>query len=31
VSNTLVDWLLKRAKGRATVPTPESLGVVRRF
>jgi hypothetical protein len=27
VANTLVDWVLKRAKGRAAVPTPASLSV----
>ena len=27
VSDTLVDWVLKRSKGRAEVPTPKQLGV----
>ena len=28
VSDTLIDWVLKRSKGRADVPTPKQLGVV---
>ncbi len=31
VSNTLIDWVLKRSKGRASVPTPKQLGVVKRY
>ena len=31
VSNTLIDWLLKRSKGRAAVPGPKQLGVKRTF
>jgi hypothetical protein len=27
ISDTLIDWVLKRSKGRAAVPTPMSLGV----
>jgi len=27
VSDTLIDWVLKRSKGRAAVPSPKSLGV----
>ncbi len=27
ISDTLIDWVLKRSKGRAAVPTPKSLGV----
>lgn len=29
VSNTLIDWVLKRSKGRAAVPTPKQLGVMK--
>ena len=28
ISDTLIDWVLKRSKGRAEVPTPKALGVV---
>ena len=28
VADTLMDWLLARSKGRASVPTPRDLGVV---
>ncbi|MGA9771030.1 MAG: alpha/beta hydrolase [Blastocatellia bacterium] len=31
VSNTLIDWMLKRSKGRAVVPTPKQLGVVKTY
>lgn len=31
VSNTLIDWLLKRGKGRAAVPAPKQLGVKKTF
>ncbi|WP_304217397.1 hypothetical protein [Phenylobacterium aquaticum] len=31
VANTLIDWVLKRAKGAAVVPTPKALGVVTRY
>ncbi|MFI4935303.1 MAG: hypothetical protein ACHP7N_11835 [Caulobacterales bacterium] len=27
ISDTLIDWVLKRSKGRAAPPTPKSLGV----
>jgi pimeloyl-ACP methyl ester carboxylesterase len=27
ISDTLIDWVLRRSKGRAAVPTPMSLGV----
>ena len=27
VSNTLIDWVLKRSRGVATTPTPQALGV----
>lgn len=30
VSNTLIEWLLNRSKGRAAVPTPGQLGVKKR-
>lgn len=31
VSNTLIDWVLKRSKGRASVPTPKQLGVTKAY
>ena len=31
VANTLIDWLLKRSRGRAKTPTPLQLGVRRNF
>ncbi len=31
VSDTLVDWVLKRSKGRAEVPTPKQLGVIETY
>ena len=31
VANTLIDWVLKRSKGAAGVPTPKALGVVTRY
>jgi hypothetical protein len=31
VSDTLIDWVLKRSKGRADVPTPKALGVVETY
>ena len=31
VANTLIDWVLKRSKGVAGVPTPRALGVVTRY
>jgi hypothetical protein len=31
VSDTLIDWMLKRSKGRAVVPTPKQLGVVKTY
>jgi pimeloyl-ACP methyl ester carboxylesterase len=31
ISDTLIDWVLKRSKGRADVPTPKQLGVVETY
>ncbi|MDX2033610.1 MAG: alpha/beta hydrolase [Blastocatellia bacterium] len=31
VADTLIDWLLKRSRGRADVPTPKQLGVRKAF
>jgi len=31
VSDTLIDWVLKRSKGRAEVPTPKQLGVMETY
>ena len=31
ISDTLIDWVLKRSKGRAEVPTPKALGVTETY
>ena len=31
ISDTLIDWVLKRSKGRADVPSPKALGVVETY
>ncbi|HMX25410.1 MAG TPA: alpha/beta hydrolase [Blastocatellia bacterium] len=31
VSNTLIDWVLKRSRGRAAVPAPKQLGVTKTY
>lgn len=31
VSNTLIDWVLKRSRGRAVVPAPKQLGVTKTY